>query len=71
MYGSNAKPGAGGGTRTPTSYAHENLNLACLPIPPRPRGGHTDREVSSYITLVEGAKGYLIELFIPTNLISL
>ena len=26
-----------GETRTLTRYTHQNLNLGCLPIPPRPR----------------------------------
>src|SRR5687768_14641131 len=33
------RPGAadaGGGTRTPTACGHEDLNLARLPVPPRP-----------------------------------
>ena len=28
---------AGGGTRTPTGNAHQDLNLARLPFPPHPR----------------------------------
>ena len=28
--------GAGGGIRTPTAHSHQDLTLACLPVPPHP-----------------------------------
>ena len=33
--------GAGGGTRTPTTLGHRNLNPARLPVPPRPQAARS------------------------------